>query len=152
MIASTHASAKSPHVIVFAATVTISAVIQLIVDEQPTTIMAAVSPMIATLWSLLCAIGGTSVIVGTYLKNPLKGLMVERAGHFAIGMGYLAYCIAMAYHMMGIWYVSTVFWWSVAFVLASLVRWVMIRRVIGEAKRKVERQRAMQGKGDTGER
>lgn len=149
MVVPTHASAKSPHMVLFAATVTISAIIQLIADEQPTTLMAAVSPMVATLWSLLCAIGGISVIVGTYLKNPLKGLMVEQAGHFAIGTGYLAYCIAMAYHMVGIWYVSTVFWWSVAFVVASITRWWMIRRVIRKAKRKVESRRLVQERGDT---
>lgn len=149
MVVPTHASAKSPHMVIFAATATVSAVIQLIADEQPTTLMAAVSPLIATIWSLLCAIGGISVIVGTYLRNPLKGLMVEQTGHFAIGVGYLAYCITLAYHMTGVWYVSTAFWWSIAFVLASALRGWMIRRVIQEAKRKVERQRLLQKRGDT---
>lgn len=147
MVVHTHESAKSPHMVIFAATATVSAVIQLIADEQPTTLMAAVSPLVATLWSLLCAIGGISVIVGTYLKNPLKGLLLEQAGHFAIGMGYLAYCIALAYHMMGLWYVSTTFWWSIAFVLASLVRWWLIQRVIRKAKQKVKRQNLLRGRG-----
>lgn len=150
MAVSTHASAKSPHMIVFAATAAISSTIQLIVNKQPTTLETAVSPVTAASWSLLCALGGISVIVGVYLKEPLKGLMVEQIGHFAIGMGYLAYCVAMATYMTSTWYSSTAFWWAIAFVLASILRFGVIHRVIYRAKREVKRRELVRKRGDTG--
>lgn len=137
--------------VVFAATATISSIVQLIVGQQPASLEASVSPAIATSWSLLCALGGISVIVGTYLKNPLKGLMVEHAGHFAIGTGYLAYCIALVQNLEGPWYASTTFWWSIAFVLASMIRWWLIYRVIQNAKRKVKRRELLKERGYTDE-
>lgn len=150
MVVPTHAAARSPHMIVFAATAMISAVIQVVIGEQPASLASSVTPAMATSWSLLCAMGGLSVIVGAYIKNPLTGLMVEGAGHFAIATGYLAYSVALSAYMIGTWYAATTFWWSIAFVIASVIRWWMIQRVIHKAKRKAARRRALEerGKGD----
>lgn len=137
MVVPTHASAKSPHMIIFAATAAVSSFIQVVINEQPASLAATVSPSIATSWSMLCCLGGLSIIVGAFMKNPAPALAVEATGHFAVGIGYLAYSIALVYHITATWYASTTFWWCVAFVLASGIRWFIIHRVISKARRKV---------------
>lgn len=149
MVVPTHASAKSPHMVVFAAAATVISVVQIIIGQQPTSLSASVSPVMATSWSILCGLGGISIIVGTYIKEAPTGLMVEAAGHFAIVTGYLAYCLALLQHMGHPWYLTTTFWWSFAFVVASAIRWFLIHRVIRKAKRKVRRRQLLEGRGDT---
>lgn len=147
MVVPTHASAKSPHMIVFAASATVISVVQIIVGQQPASLSAAVSPSMATSWSILCGLGGISVIVGAYIREAATGLMVEGAGHFAIATGYLAYSLALFENLASPWYLSSTFWWSVAFVIASVLRWALINRVIRRAKRKVKRQKMLEERG-----
>lgn len=147
MVVPTHASAKNPHMIAFAVTVTIVSVVQIIVGQQPPSLSAAVSPPMGTIWSILCGLGGISVLVGTFLRNPASGLMVEGAGHFAIATGYLAYCLALFENLNSPWYMVVTFWWTAAFAIASAIRGYLINRVIRKAKQRVKRQKLLEERG-----
>lgn len=135
MVIRTHASAKSPHMIVFSAVAAGAALSQIIFDEQPQSVIHAASPTWGVIWSAICAFGGIMIIVGAYWRDAATGLFIESAGHAAIIVGYTAYSVVLAEFMTATWYTSTVFLWGLAFIVASSIRWFMIQKVIRKAQR-----------------
>lgn len=126
MPARVHAEAHAPHMTAVAATSAIAGLVQLVTGRLPSNIADAASPTVGYIWSVLIVLGGTTIVIGAWMRSVEPGLKLEAAGHLGLAAGSVVYFAAALAWMSVPWWASPAVWWSVAVAAASLVRWWQI--------------------------
>lgn len=131
----THAQAKAPHMLAFAAASVISGVMQVVSGTGQVQVSSMTAGGVAFVWSGLAIGGGASVLAGAFFKDVTLGLHVERVGHLSLMFALVTYLVSLIGVMSAPWWTSTAFWVAASLFLASGWRIFLITQVVWRARR-----------------
>jgi hypothetical protein len=103
-----------------------------VVIPSPLSVSMALPPTIVVVWHLLMGVGSLIGLVGIMWKDPLTGLLVERAGLWFLSAGGGAYALAL--FSVGLRAVPAACF-VVSFAVACLLRAIDIARVLRRLRR-----------------
>lgn len=117
--------------------------------KDPDTLLAQSVPhLIYALWGLLLVMSSSIGLISAWWPDRITGLLLERAGLLALGVGAAAYG-SLLLHLVG-WRAGLAGPMTVGIGIASLWRVVHVNREIKVLVRLIESRRSMGTEGDGG--
>lgn len=88
---------KDPFEIAISFVMLISGIAQVIGSATPSSVSLLLPPIVRYIWLFMATVGALGVLVGTFWREPVTGIFIERIGLTAAGWGLVIYGVAVSW-------------------------------------------------------